>query len=145
MLNPGAALRKVITDNVVVAGLVSTRLYPIAAPQSCPKPFGVYFRVDEQRERHMRNASGLARARIQVDWFSTNQDNLFAIMYYARLAADTYRGTVASGGSICGVQDISIQNEEEGYEPIADDSGVPVFRGTQDYFVWYNPQVAELA
>lgn len=143
MLNPGAALRKIMVDTAAVTALVSTRIYPISAPQSAPKPFGTYFRVDEQRERHMTNASGLSRARIQFDWFATNQDTLTNIMEQARLAVDTYCGIVTNSGESCNIKDVSIQNEEDAWENVADDSGTPVFRGTQDYFVWYNPTITE--
>lgn len=143
MLSPGAALRKILVDTAAVTALVSTRIYPIAAPQSALNPKGVYSLIDEQRERHFRNASGLSRARVQFDWFATNQDTLDSIMNQSRLALDTYNGIVVNSTDSCDVKDVSIQNEENGWEPVADDSGAPIFRGTQDYFVWYTPAITE--
>lgn len=143
MLHPGAALRKILVDTAAVTALVSTRIYPIVAPQSSPFPKGSYRRIDEKRERHQTDASGLARARIQFDWFATNQDALMSIMEQARLAVDTFSGLVTSGTESCHVRDVSIQLERDDWEPVADASGTPVFRGIQDYFVWYNPTITE--
>jgi hypothetical protein len=56
-----------VLDDMVVAGLLGTRLYPNMLPQKVTYPAGVIQAIDIVRPNALRSVATLARARVQMD------------------------------------------------------------------------------
>lgn len=139
VLGPGGAMRKLFTDDATgVYSIVGYKMYPTVAPQNAALPFGVYRTVDTTHEEQLINMSGIARARIQWDWFDDDPEVVASIMDAARLAAARILNRVITiGDAELDIKSIKLENDYEEFEPIIDASGKPIFNGKQDFFVWF--------
>lgn len=142
-LGPGGAMRKLFVDDTTgVYSIVGYKIYPSTAPQNAALPYGVYRTVDTTHEEQLENMSGIARARIQWDWFDRDPEVVGAIMESTRLAAAriTNRVITVSGLDI-NIKSIKLEMDYEDFEPIQDAKGQPIFRGIQDFYVWFNEEI----
>lgn len=108
-----AAIYSILSTNIDVIALVSTRIYPLLLPQDAPLPAITYARVSTERESAFVTDPGLSTARIQVDIWATSALNAMAVSEKVRSALHRYRGTIAS----VTIEESHIDNEIAMYEP----------------------------
>lgn len=142
-LGPGGAMRKLFVDDTTgVYSIVGYKIYPSAASQKADPPYGVYRTVDTTHEEHLSNMSGIARARIQWDWFARDPEVVASIMQATKLAAARITNRVITIGSTSiNIKSIKLEMDYEDFEPVQDASGKPIFRGIQDFYVWFNEEI----
>lgn len=110
-----AAIYSTLTGHAGTAALVSTRVFPVTAPQDVTEPHIVYSRVSTARETAMGDDLGVARARVQVSCFATSQISAHAIAAQVRDALQRFRGTAGSTE----VLDTFVEDEGETYSDTA--------------------------
>ena len=76
-------LYTLLSNNAGVIALISTRIYPIIAPQDATLPFATYSRVSTNNIFNLDNQSDLENASYQIDCY-----------------AETYLGSVAIADAI---------------------------------------------
>lgn len=120
-----------VTD--IVGGTSHARIYPLRLPQRGKLPAITYQRIDGEREHAMEGTSGLARIRVQLDCWATDQAGRDGYTTVKQLAAavrgalDGWRGAQGSesikGAFLIGDRDL----HESGF-----------FRVSMDFGIWYD-------
>lgn len=95
-----------------IGGLVSTRVYPMVAPQEAALPLVVYQRVSGPRHQHHDGPAGLAEARIQLTITAETYSSAKSVASGIRDVLVGFRGVL--GGKV-DVHEARIENEVDGY------------------------------
>ena len=122
-----AAIRSIlIADDTVKA--LTTRVYPVALPQSPQYPLILYTKITGMRDHHLQGPNGRAHPRFQIEAWSKTYTEAKTLADAIREALDGYSGTAA--GTKIG--SCLIESEQDIYE-----SEIEVYRVIQDYFIWH--------
>ena len=122
-----AAIRSIlIADDTVKA--LTTRVYPVALPQSPQYPLILYTKITGMRDHHLQGPSGHAHPRFQIEAWAKTYTEAKTLADAIREALDGYSGTAA--GTKIG--SCLIESEQDIYE-----SEVEAFRVIMDFFVWH--------
>lgn len=89
----GQALRAFLIADTAVAGLVSTRIYPLRLPQKAVLPAIVLTRISGTRGHHLRGPQSLTRTRYQVDCWARTHDEATALGTLCQSRLDGFTGT----------------------------------------------------
>lgn len=81
-----------LKDQTDITTLVGTRIYPDTAPEKCAYPFLIYSKTDTARELHLRGATGVCVARIQVDVFASSRMICETVIEKIRLRFNGFQG-----------------------------------------------------
>lgn len=114
-----------------VAAIVSTRIYPLSAPQGAAVPFVTYQRISGERTRDTRGPTGRARSRIQVDGYASGYAAAKTLANAVRQALDGYRGKLAS----IRVWSIALESDVDFFEDAVDP---PLYRVSMDFIVTFD-------
>ena len=87
------AVRKVLTDASGVTDLVSTRIFPLTAPQSSTKPFVVYEIDSLEPEDSLGGHSGLTHADISISCWASTYASAKDVAAKVRTALMDFTGT----------------------------------------------------
>lgn len=137
-LSPEEALRKILTDDADVSALISARLYPGDAPQSAPRPYGVYSRSSADHIGHMTGYSGCANTEINIEWYAESYPAVQTLADEARKAAAGFSGTVTNGSNSLVVSMVRIGDDSDGIEFPRDGSSGADHSVTQSYALWHS-------
>lgn len=103
MLNE--AIKSILGNDATLQSLVGDRIYPLLTPENGQYPSISYFHVDEPHENEIATGrAGLATPRIQIDAWSNDFDEVWAVSQAIFNALDSFRGTVAGVeivGALC--------------------------------------------
>lgn len=133
------AVRKLLTDDGTVSGLISTRIYPLFnVPQNAKRPYICYYRSGDDHQYHLGGESGLIKADIELSLFAETDDATHALFDAVRLAIAGYRGTVTVGADSVVIQMLHIKNTFDGTDPPLDGSSKPVFQRVVNTLIGYN-------
>jgi hypothetical protein len=123
--------------DAALALLVSTRIYPDAAPAGALRPYVTYFRVDTIRDgrRLETGIDPMPHPRIQLDVYAATRKASRAVAKRLRQLLDGFRGTMATG---TGVQFVKIEDEADSYEPPVASGDVGDYRVSMDAVFWHN-------
>ncbi len=108
-----AAIYAILSADVDITAIVSTRIYPMFLPQDCPLPAITYFRVSTIRESSMHTDPGIATARIQVSCWARNAHDAGDLADKVRQGMHRYIGVIAG----ITIKDNAIENEISTYDP----------------------------
>jgi hypothetical protein len=137
-LEPEYALRKLMVDDGTVAGLVSTRIYPLFnVPQNTKLPYITYYRSGDSHVYHLLGESGLIQADIELDIFATTDSSMRSLADAVRLAIAGVTGTVTVGSDSVVLLETHIKNTFDGTDPPPDGSSTPVFQRVMNVKVGY--------
>lgn len=132
-----AALYAELTGDATVSGLVSTRIYPLYAPQAAALPYIVYQLISRETAYAHASATGLQRPRIQVRCVAATYDGAEALAAAVESALSGFNGTLGSGGNTASVDAIFLDNELANYDsrlvPFEDD--LSAHEIIQDYII----------
>ena len=121
------AIRSIlITDDTVKA--LTTRVYPVALPQSPQYPLILYTKITGMRDHHLRGPSGHAHPRFQIEAWSKTYTEAKTLADAIREALDGYSGTASSTK----IGSCLIESERDIYE-----SAIEVSRVVSDWFIWH--------
>ena len=79
-----------------ITSLVSTRIYPLIAPEGSAWPFIIYQRIGSSHEHNMSGSSGLVTATVQIDAYAEAYSSAKSIGAAIRNVLDGYRGLMGS-------------------------------------------------
>jgi len=126
------AVYEILTGELVIN--VGTRVYPRAAPQDAELPYIVYHQISGLPDRLIATASGLVKARFQVNAYASSFSGVDALADKIRLALDGYSGTAAN----VKIQSIFLQNEISLEQGEADMSGSERYGRALDFIIWFD-------
>lgn len=123
-----------LAANAAVLALVSTRIYPLVAPQQASLPFLAYRRVQTDHvQTKSKTQDDLARARVEIRCVASSYSAVRTLADKVRIALHGYAGTVGDY-TIRGVID---EGEYDSGELPPDGSDVPRHVVVNDYGVWF--------
>lgn len=124
-----------------LTALVSTRVYPSAAPSSVAKPYITYVKISSEHTSHQTASSGLAAPLYQFDVWADSALSAEAVYEQLRLALDTFSGTMGTGAYATTVERVIVQDDDEGHEPPKDGSQQATYRHRIDVTIWHRETV----
>jgi len=127
LLRPETALRAVLLDDVAVAAIIGARLTRGAAPQPYTFPLGIFFRSKTTPHHHLGGPSGLREVEVEFQWYSTNFDDVSAVVEVAEAALDGFAGEVTVDGDAVTLDTVYLVDERDGDVRIDDGSGEPLY------------------
>ena len=91
-------LHKFLSNKSSVTDLTSTRMYQTHLPQSFDwsGPAVSMTKISEEHPHTLTNSAGVATARVQIDSWGTNEDQVENVAEAIRLVLDSYSGPVGS-------------------------------------------------
>ena len=90
-----AAVVTILTGDIDVTTLVSSRIYPMAVPQGAAMPAITYQQITDTKLHHHGDPDTLVVTRLQVDCWGETYAAASGLKKAVRLALDGYTGTVA--------------------------------------------------
>jgi hypothetical protein len=106
-----ATIYTILSGNSGVTDLVSTRIYPIKAPQPIATPFIVYRQITQNTDYLLNGTIELAEVIIQITSCSTTLSNAIDISN----AVFTAMNLAASGSGQYSIKKIFHENQQNGY------------------------------
>lgn len=123
----------VLSSDSDITGLVSTRIYPIMAPQDATIPYLVYRRAfTDHVQTKTRTNDTLLRATVSVTGVAATYLAAKSLIDTVRQTLHGYAGT--AGGVV--IQGIISDGEYDSSEIPSDASDVPRYQVTYDFGVW---------
>lgn len=130
-------LYSLLAGTAGVTSLISTRIYPNHAAQNAGSRYVVYQRVTTEVRRHLKGASNLKRATIQVDSYGSTYSEAKELgdAVRAAISENGYSGTWDNQTVLLAFWD----DDSDGYVgPQVNDDGGKHFV-SMDLVVWYRP------
>ena len=90
------AVYTILSGNGTVAGLVSTRIYPLAAPQDVALPAIAYQRISDRAWNAHDGSVELARCRVQITCMDDDYAGAKALAAAVKAALNGYNGTAST-------------------------------------------------
>jgi len=113
-----------------VTALVSSRIYPVQAPQGSVLPYVIQTRVSTRRSPGISRPSGMVRARMQLDAYAATPDGAQAVADVLRDNLDGWRGATMGAEYVVSV---NLDDEDVGFTPPSDGGDPGVYRISADY------------
>jgi hypothetical protein len=130
--SPEAVCRSALVADAAVAALVGTRVYPVIAPATADLPFVTFRRSGIQREHTLSGPMGMPVVQMTVDMYATTYEGVRELADRVRLSLDGY-GTATAESVV--VNNVSLDNEADGFVQLAGGEMPPVYSVTQTYSV----------
>lgn len=108
-----------------LTALVSTRIYPLVAPQKIQEPYCTFQKISSSRQYSHGGYSGLQRPRMQVTCYAPTYEAAKAISVQVIAAVEAWPGAA-------NIQATFVENETDLYNPDTELYQVPV-----DFFCYY--------
>lgn len=141
MISPEEAIRQRIYEAPGMASVYAKRVYPQIAPQGVVLPYLTYTRISGSPIHHLRGPDTLARARIQVDIFSSTYSQMLAIAAATRKQLDGFRGAISVGTQSVHFSHLFLDSEQVQMVGPLSGSEDPIHRFIQDFVVAYRQDV----
>ena len=132
--SPEAVCRSALVADPAVAALVGTRVYPVIAPATADLPFVTFRRSGIQREHTLSGPMGMPVVQMTVDMYATTYEGVRELADRVRLTLDGY-GTATAESVV--VNNVSLDNEADGFVQLAGGDVPPVYSVTQTYSVMW--------
>lgn len=121
-----------ITTNTAAFAAMSTRIYPVLAPASANPPFSVWRRQAVRREMALGGPTGATQVTLAFDIYATSYQSVRTLANDVRLALD---GWGSQAGQSPVVNQVSLENESDGFVQLSGGELPPVYSVTQTYLV----------
>lgn len=129
-MNIGPAIYSILTSDATIGGYVSTKVYPLAAPQNTAMPYITYQLVSDKPNKNKDRVTSIETLRVQIDVIAKTYENVGQIADAIVNALSFYSGTVAG----ITIDIITFEDENDLSDVEAD-----VYRKEQDYFLRIKP------
>jgi hypothetical protein len=126
---PEAFLFQRLTSQTAVSSLISSRVYPLIAPQGTPLPLVVYQRIAVERPQSLGGNVGNPVVTLQLTTYGTSYTSVKSIARAVRLAVDGWTGTTAG----VTIQRSTLKTEADGVDLPADDQMLPYYSVQQSF------------
>lgn len=143
----GNGIRRHLLDDATIAALVAARVYPLRLPQPKPAPAVnlpaiTISRISVQRLGHLRGTEGVARPRVQVDYWAPTHDAASQGGALVRQRLNGFAGTFTltsdSPAVEVYVQGVFFADERDLFE---EDIHGGVCRHSADYLIFHSTNV----
>lgn len=131
--------------NSGVASIVGNRIHSEEIPQSPRMPYIAVQKVDAVHEHHMLAADGVAHDRVQVDFYAKTRAQVEDLADKARLALDTFTGTVTVSGQSMEVSLLHLISDNSDFLRFVTGSDSVSKRISHDYEIWHGEVVPTFA
>jgi hypothetical protein len=121
-----------VTTNTAVLSVMSNRIYPVLAPASATLPFAVWRRQAVQRQPSLGGPTGATQVTLAVDIYSETYQGVRTLSDNVRKALD---GWGSGSGQLPIVNQVSLENEVDGFVQLTGGDLPPVYSVTQTYLV----------
>lgn len=135
--SPEQGLATVLVSDPAVAALIGTRIYPVIAPAAADLPFVTWRRSGILRQHTLSGPMGMPTVTLTVDLYATTYEAVRELADRVRLALDGYGGTPADSIS---VNNVSLENESDGFIQLAGGDIPPVYSVTMTFSVMWSEQ-----
>ncbi len=129
MKSPEAVLRSALIANATVAGLVSTRVYPVVAPASAALPFVTWRRVAIRRQQTLGGPMGMPVTSVEYSIYGATYEQAREVADAMRSVLDGYGGT----SNNTEVKQTSLEQESDDFVTLAGAELPPAYQITQQY------------
>jgi len=129
MKSPEAVLRSALIANATVAGLVSTRVYPVVAPASAALPFVTWRRVAIRRQQTLGGPMGMPVTSVEYSIYGATYEQAREVADAMRSVLDGYGGTLNNTE----VKQTSLEQESDDFVTLAGAELPPAYQITQQY------------
>lgn len=133
--SPEQGLATVLVSDPAVAALIGTRVYPVIAPAAADLPFVTWRRSGVLRQHTLSGPMGMPTVTLTVDLYATTYEAVRELADRVRLALDGYGGTPADSIS---VNNVSLENESDGFIQLAGGDIPPVYSVTMTFSVMWS-------
>jgi hypothetical protein len=130
-VNIEESLYKHLSTYAGLTALVSTRIYPIIAPQSGTLPAVTLQSISTDRVHAFQQDTGFAGKMIQVSSWGDTYSSVKSVSNQVRFALQDYSGVMGGLGGAA-VNAVLIENEMDDY-----DSLTKTYVVHQEYEIWY--------
>lgn len=113
-----------LSTHAGLTALVSTKIYPVLAPQKVDLPYCVYLKVSNVRQYSHQGFSNLERVRLQISCFAKTYSTAKDVAAQVIAAMEAW--------SASSVQAVIPDGEEDLYEEDTETYHIPL-----DFIVWY--------
>jgi hypothetical protein len=127
--SPEAVLRSALIANATVAGLVSTRVYPVVAPASAALPFVTWRRVAIRRQQTLGAPMGMPVTSVEYSIYGATYEQAREVADAMRSVLDGYGGT----SNNTEVKQTSLEQESDDFVTLAGAELPPAYQITQQY------------
>lgn len=119
--------------NSTAVKAITTRVYPLALPQSVTLPAIVYQHIDGVAVQAHGQASALPRQRVQLTFWASTYQEVVNLAHVVRLSLDGYRGNWGTGAYLTNIQSCLPAGEPRDFR----DPDASLFYRQQDYQIMY--------
>lgn len=130
------ALYEYLAATSGITSLVSTRIYPVLAPQGGSLPYVVMTQVSSEHIRHTTGRAQVARTRMQFDAYAGTSPAVQSVADALRVALDMYTGTMGATAQVV-VQRVFLESMRDLFIAPADASEQGPFRMSLDFMIWH--------
>jgi hypothetical protein len=132
--SPEVVIRNALVANTAVAAVVGTRVFPVLAPASADIPFLTYRRSGVQRQHTLSGPMGMPTVILSLDMYAETYEAVRELADKCRVCLDGY-GTAQSDSIV--VNNVSLDNESDGFVQLAGGDTPPVYSVSQTYsIIW---------
>jgi hypothetical protein len=132
--SPEQGLATVLVSDPAVAAVVGQRVYPVIAPAAADLPFITWRRSGVQRSHTLGGPMGMPTVVMSVDLYAVTYEAVRELADRIRRALDGYGGSPSD--SVV-VDNVSLDNESDGFIQLAGGDLPPVYSVTQTYSIMW--------
>jgi hypothetical protein len=133
MKSPEAVMRNALVTTTVVSSIVSSRIFPLLAPQSAALPFITYRRSGIRRQQTLSGPMGVPQVSVDFDVYAATYEGARDLADKVRLSLDGYGGTFDNTV----VQQVSLENEQDDFVQLAGAEMPPVYSVKLSFDCWW--------
>lgn len=133
--SPEQSVSTVLVSDPAVAAIVGTRVYPVIAPATADLPFATWRRVGVQREHTLNGPMGMPTVLLAIDLYALTYEAVRDLADRVRLALDGYGGSPSD--SVV-VNNVSLDNEADGFVQLAGGDMPPVYSVTMTFSIMWS-------
>lgn len=133
-----ASLYSELTSDGTISGLVSTRVYPLYAPQDAALPYIVYQFISRVTHYSQSGSTGLKTPRVQIRSVAATYDGAQTLAAAVESVLSGFSGTMGGvGGTSVGAG--FLDNEFDDYEArlLPFEADLSAHEIVQDYIIWH--------
>jgi hypothetical protein len=133
MKSPEAVMRNALVTTTVVSSIVSSRIFPLLAPQSAALPFITYRRSGIRRQQTLSGPMGVPQVSVDFDVYAATYEGARDLADKVRLSLDGYGGTFDNTE----VRQVSLENEQDDFVQLAGAEMPPVYSVKLSFDCWW--------
>jgi hypothetical protein len=133
--SPEQAISAVLLSDPAVAAVVGQRIYPVLAPATADLPLVTWRRSGVQRQHTLSGPMGMPTVLLSVELFAPTYEAVRDLADRVRRALDGYGGSPAD---CVLVNNVSLDNETDGYVQLAGGDTPPVYSVSQTFSIMWS-------